>query len=242
MNVAHISNIEEACHPVFVCFCNNLQLSEAGNPPTMEKFREEIERALERAKYRCETDPVLSRDYQRVELPMVFFIDYMVKEGNFPFKNEWRELSRNYNELSGDEKFFNLLSEALNNPNSKNTIPVFFNMIRLGFDGVYENDIKSIEKIMRQCLAKIPGKFDIHEEPIVNIDTEKRLNASKEKRRINYFGYLRITFIASLVFMVLSFLFNFFSFVNASAPLRESLSKAAAAAQQFEIPKGGAGQ
>jgi type VI protein secretion system component VasF len=242
MNITHISNIEEACYPVFACFCNNLQLSEAGNPPSMENFREEIETALERAKYRCEADPLLSRDYQRVELPMVFFIDYMVKEGNFPFKNEWRELSRNYNELSGDEKFFNLLADALSNPNSKNTIPVFFNMVRLGFDGVYENDIKSIEKIMRQCLAKIPDKFDIHEEPIVNIDTEKRLAASKEKRRINYSGYLRITLIASLVFMVVSFLINFFSFVSASSPLRESLSKAAAAAQQFEIPNGGTDQ
>jgi type VI protein secretion system component VasF len=205
----------------------------------MEKFREEIETALETAKYRCESDPTLSREYQRVELPLVFFIDYMVKEGGFPFKNEWRELSRNYNELSGDEKFFNLLSDALNNPNDKNTIPVFFNMIRLGFDGVFANDMKSIEKVMRQCLAKMPGKFDIHEEPIVNIDTEKRLVASKEKRRMNYSGYLRITLIASFAFMVLSLLINFFVFINASSPLRESLSKAAAAAQQFEIPDGG---
>jgi type VI protein secretion system component VasF len=239
MNDPRNRSLETVCRPVFACFCNYWELNEAGHPPSMEKFREEIESALENAKYRAESDPALSRDYQRIELPLVFFIDYMVKEGSFSFKDEWHELSRNYNELSGDEKFFNLLSEALGNPNDKNTIPVFFTMLRLGFDGIYANDIKSIERTMRQCLAKMPAKFDIHEEPIVSIDTEKRLAASKKKNRINYSGYLRKTLIASLAFMFLAFIINLFSFLGASSPLRKSLSNAAAAAQKFEIPDGG---
>ena len=114
-------------------------------------------------------------------------------------------------------------------------------MLKLGFDGVYANDIKSIEKVMRQCLSKMPAKFDIHEEPIVNIDTEKRLAASKEKRRMNYSGYLRMAIMASLAFMILSLIINFFTFMNLSSPLRESLSKATVAAQQFEIPVGDGG-
>jgi type VI protein secretion system component VasF len=239
MSYTNNRNIETVCRPVFTCFCNYWQLNEAGHSPTMEKFREEIESALENAKYISESDPTLSREYQRVELPLVFFIDYMVKEGGFPFKNEWRELSRNYNELSGDEKFFNLLSEALENPNDKNTIPVFFTMLRLGFDGVYADDIKSIEKTMRQCIAKMPAKFDIHEDTIVNIDTEKRLALSKNRKRARYSNYLRVTLVASLIFMVLSFIINFFTFLNASSTFRKSLSEAAAAAQMFEIPGGG---
>jgi type VI protein secretion system component VasF len=231
-------SIETVCRPVFTCFCNYWQLNEAGHPPSMEKFRDEIENALESAKNHALSDPGLSREYQRVELPLVFFIDYMVKEGSFPFKNEWRELSRNYNELSGDEKFFNLLSEALENPNDKNTIPVFFTMLRLGFDGVYANDIKSVEKAMRQCIARMPDEFNIHEYPIVNIDTEKRLAASKNRSRMRYSGYLRVTLIASLAFLVLSFIINFFSFLNVSSTFRKNLSKAAAAARQFEIPDG----
>ncbi|MDR2795713.1 MAG: DotU family type IV/VI secretion system protein [Spirochaetaceae bacterium] len=239
MNTLRNHAIEAVCLPVFECFCNYWQLNEAGLPLSMEKFKEEIESALENAKYKAESDPALSREYERVELPLIFFIDYMVKEGNFPFKDEWRELSRNYNELSGDEKFFNLLSESLGNPSDKNTIPVFFTMLGLGFDGIYANDGKSLEKIMRQCLVKISGEFDIHEEPIVSIDTEKRLAASKKRGMLNHFSYLRITLIASLIFLAVSFIVNFFTLLSASAPFRKSLSEAAAAAQQFEIPSGG---
>jgi type VI protein secretion system component VasF len=205
----------------------------------MEKFREEIENALENAKYRAESDPALSHEYHRIELPLVFFIDYMVKEGRFPFKDDWREMSRNYNELSGDEKFFNLLSEALDDPHDKNTIPVFFTMLRLGFDGVYANDIKTIEKMMRQCLAKMNAEFDIQEEPIVDIDTEKRLSVSKKNSRINYSDYFNITLIISLIFMGVSFIINFFSFLDASSTFKKDLSKAVVAARTFEIPDGG---
>jgi type VI protein secretion system component VasF len=233
------NNIETVLQPVFTCICNYWQLNEAGIPLSMEEFRNEIENTLERAKYKAEADPALSRDYGQIELPLIFFIDYMVKEGNFPFRNEWQELSRSYNELSGDEKFFNMLSDSLNNPNAKNIIPVFFTMLGLGFDGIYANDSKSIEKIMRKCMANISGEFDIHEEPIVSVNTEKRLSRSKKSGLLNYSHYLRVTLIASLIFMAVSFIVNFFAFLSASAPLRKTLLEAAAAAQQFEISGGG---
>jgi type VI protein secretion system component VasF len=233
-----VNNIEALCRPVFACLCDYWQLNEMGNPPSMEKFRGDIENALEDAKYAAAASPVLSRDYERIELPLVFFIDYMVKEGNFPFKNDWRELARNYNELSGDEKFFNLLSAALAAPDAGNTIPVFYTMLGLGFDGVYANDNKSIERTMKQCMAKINGEFDICQEPIVNIDTEKRLIESKKNRIPVYMRSLRLTLIGSLIFVIAAFIINFFVFINATSEFRKSLSEASAAAREFGIQGG----
>ncbi|MDR0684542.1 MAG: DotU family type IV/VI secretion system protein [Spirochaetaceae bacterium] len=229
------NSIETLCRPVFTCLCNYWRLNETGNPPAMEKFREDIENALEDAKYAAASSPVLSRDYGRVELPLVFFIDYMVKEGNFPFKNEWRELARNYNELSGDEKFFNLLGGALAAPDAGNTIPVFYTMLGLGFDGVYANDSKSVERMMKECMTKISGEFDICHEPIVNVETEKRLAGSKKNKMPSYIRSLRLALIGSLIFMVIAFIVNFFVFLGATSEFRKSLSEAAVAAREFEI-------
>jgi type IV/VI secretion system ImpK/VasF family protein len=234
-----VNDIETLCKPVFVLFCNYRQLNEAGNPPTMEIFREQIENALEDIKYAVASNPSLSRAYQRIELPLVFFIDYMVKEGSFPFKKEWRELARNYNELSGDEKFFNLLSGALDSPDARNTLSVFYTMLGLGFDGVYANDTKPVERIMKQCMSRLSGEFDIRQEPIVSVDTEKRLTLSKKRIQMPQTRLLRMALIGSITFVIIAFIINLFVFANATSVFRKELSEAVETAKQFELNSGG---
>jgi type VI protein secretion system component VasF len=233
------SNVEALCRPVLVLFCNYWQLNEVGNPPTMERFREQIENALEDIKYAAASNPSLSRAYDRIELPLVFFIDYMVKEGSFPFKNEWRELARNYNELSGDEKFFNLLSGVLDSPDAGNTLSVFYTMLGLGFDGVYTNDTKSVERIMKQCMSRLNGEFDICKEPIVSVDTEKRLTLAKKSLHLPQVRSLRIALLGTIAFVLTAFIINLFVFLNATSPFRKGLSEAVETAKQFEINIGG---
>jgi type VI protein secretion system component VasF len=225
------ANIEDLCRPVFTCFCNYWQLNQAGDPPSMEKFREDMETSLEDAKLLAAPDPVLSREYERVERPLVFFIDFMVKEGSFPFSRDWRELGRNYNELSGDEKFFNLLSDALRDSKDPHTIALFYTMLGLGFEGAYLQDHRFIEKTMKECAARFPGELDVREEPIVRVDVEKRIAGFKKGRALRS-G--RVILFLSLLLLVVSLLVNFSVFFEAVRPFREILS--GAAAQAREIP------
>jgi type VI protein secretion system component VasF len=217
------ANLEELCRPVFTGLCNYWQLNQAGYPPPAEKFREDIEASLENAKHLSMADPVLSREYERIERPLVFFIDFMVKEGSFPFNREWRELGRNYNELSGDEKFFNLLSDALRDSNAHNTIPLFYTMLGLGFEGAYAQDHNFIEKTMKECAAQFPRELDIREEPIVTVDVEKRIAGSKKGRPLRP---LRMVLFFSILLLVFSLGFNFAVFFKTTLPFRESLSGA----------------
>jgi type IV/VI secretion system ImpK/VasF family protein len=224
-------NLEDLCRPVFSRLCNYWQLNQAGNPPVLERFREDIESALEDAKNRAASDPVLHREYERIELPLVFFIDFMVKEGGFSFRDKWRELGRNYNELSGDEKFFNLLSAALRDNEAVNTIPLFYTMLGLGFEGAYRQDHEYIDKTMKQCAAQFPGEFDVREEPIVRLAVEKRIAGSKKARLLKP---LRTALILSAVLLVFSLVFNFAVFFEETSPFRESLSGAAARAGEIQ--------
>jgi len=54
-----------------------------------EKFRYDITGLLEEARKKARSDFHLERQYIWIEKPLVFFIDYMVKEGRFPFREEW---------------------------------------------------------------------------------------------------------------------------------------------------------
>jgi type VI protein secretion system component VasF len=232
------ANLEELCRPVFIRLCAYWQLNHAGHPPAPEKFREDIEAALDDAKRTAAADPALIRDYERIERPLVFFIDYMVKEGSFPFNREWRELGRNYNELSGDEKFFNLLSEALRDSKAHAAIPLFYTMLGLGFEGAHAQDRGFIEKTMKDCAAQFPAELDIREEPLVEVATEKRIAGSKRVRALRP---LRMALVFSILFLVFSLALNFAVFYKTTRPFRESLSGAAARIREiqavhYEVP------
>ncbi|MDR2394582.1 MAG: DotU family type IV/VI secretion system protein [Treponema sp.] len=231
-------SLEDLCRPVLTCFCNYWQLNQAEIPLSLEKFRADIESSLEEAKHKAATDPVLVREYERIERPLVFFIDFMVQESSFPFNKQWRELGRNYNELSGDEKFFNLLSEALKDKEALQRISLFYTMLGLGFEGAYMQDHGHIDKLMSECVAQFPGELDIREEPIVQMATEKRIARSKKARLLRP---LRMTLILSILFLVFSLIFNFSVFFKVTYPFREHLSGAAVQARDiktipYEVP------
>ena len=148
------AELEKLCNPVFLCICNYWHLSAITNYVDMEKFRWDITALLEEAKRNSRRDSLLERQYAWIEKPLVFFIDYMVKEGRFPFSREWLEIARNYNELSGDEKFFNLLSETLENPDFQNSSVLFYVMLGLGFDVAYRFNHEYVEHCMRLCMER----------------------------------------------------------------------------------------
>jgi type VI protein secretion system component VasF len=187
-----------------------------------EKFQRDITGLLAEAKEKAEQDPLLAREYAWIEKPLVFFIDYMVKEGRFPFKQEWRELARNYNELSGDEKFFDLLSETLEYPEYENSFILFYIMLGLGFDGAYRYKREYVEQCMRLCMEKASTDYDIYSQPVVTPPKKKHFF---ERRRKLF--TIRTALIASAAFMVLCFIINLVVFINTTENYRTILKKTA---------------
>jgi type VI protein secretion system component VasF len=187
-----------------------------------EKFRYDIIGILEEAGEKARRDPRLEREFAWIEKPLVFFIDYMVKEGRFPFRDDWWELSRNYNELSGDEKFFDLLTETLNRPDCVNSFTLFYVMLGLGFDGVYRYNHKYIEQCMRLCMERAVVDTDIFSEPILPPPKKKPFFQQRRKFTV------RTALIASAVFMAVCFVINLVVFINTTENYRELLKQTAA--------------
>jgi type VI protein secretion system component VasF len=143
----------------------------------------------------------------------------MVKEGRFPYRVEWRELSRNYNELSGDEKFFDLLTETLKYPDFGNSFALFYIMLGLGSDGAYRYNHKYIEQCMRLCMERAVIDYDIYSEPVV--PPPKKKTVFNRQRKLG----IRIALIASAVFAVVCFIINLTVFSNTTKNYREILKR-----------------
>ena len=217
-----ISELEKLCNPVFQCLCNYWHLSCVSNTVDRGKFLQDITRLLEEARIKARQDTQLQREFAWIEKPLVFFIDYIVKEGRFSFREEWWELSRNYNELSGDEKFFDLLTETLDHPDFANSFTLFYIMLGLGFDGIHRYNQTHIQQCMRLCMERAVTDYDIYSETI--FPPPKKKPFFLRQRKLN----IRTALIACAVFMVICFIINLASFINTTEHYRQLLKQTAA--------------
>jgi type VI protein secretion system component VasF len=145
----------------------------------MVEVRNDIARIFSEIKEEASSDHELVTQYEKVELPLVFFTDFMIKESNLPFAYDWVELGRERNELAGDEKFFDLLDAELADPRDSATqrLVIFYTCLGLGFTGVYTGQLESIQRIISQISARISGLMDADKKSYIcpeayeNVDT-----------------------------------------------------------------------
>jgi type VI protein secretion system component VasF len=212
--------LERLCNPLFLTLCQYWQLACIDSPVELEPFREKILAHLQHIKEQAGLDEELAREFALIEKPLIFFIDYMVREGKFSFRDKWQILARGYNELSGDEKFFDLLEETLKNPEAKTAASLFFVMLGLGFDGMYRRQQGHVQDCLSRCAEKTGPDFDAFSTPLIP-ELKKRTRIFSRRR---WFG-VRVALIASACFMALCFAVNMAVFTHNTAEYRELLSK-----------------
>ena len=116
------NRLEELCRPIVSKLCVYWQMANAGEELDAEIVEYNLKSLLTSIKDQISEDPSLKKGFSKIERPLVFFIDYTIREGHFPFSHDWHELSYDYNELSGDEKFFDLLTESLDDPDTSHGV------------------------------------------------------------------------------------------------------------------------
>jgi len=134
--------ILELCEPLFrkVCLLNRLG-RKGGGSLDYEPLRLEIEELFSQARQVSQEDAELRLQWQKLELPLIFFVDSMISESGLPVAPTWNRnrIAYERKELAGDEKFFDELDETLKDPSDEATqrLQVFYTCIGLGFAGWY---------------------------------------------------------------------------------------------------------
>lgn len=169
----------ELCEPLFQYVCRLRRSARMGRTLEMNDVRNDIAGTFDQMREAAGDDHELLTQYEKVELPLVFFTDFMIKESNLPFAYDWVELARERNELAGDEKFFDLLDADLADPSESaaERLVIFYTCLGLGFTGVYTGQLESIQRLTSQISGRISGLMDadkkshICPEAYENVDT-----------------------------------------------------------------------
>ena len=213
-----MNRLEPLCRPLLRLLCEYWCFAKAGAPVDAEVFKRKIRICFNEIQAECESDPNLKRDFARIERPLVFFVDYTIKEGSFPFSREWRELARDYNELSGDEKFFDLLAENLDDPDASERLMIFYLLMGLGFDGCYRGNADYIERRMKLCATRFPEGGNIGTESLF---ASAAFSPNEIRKKSGRFVYYIMA--AALLFALASFIYNYYMFKQDTASYRSAL-------------------
>jgi type VI protein secretion system component VasF len=152
----------ELCEPVLQAVCRLNRSARKGGNFEFNHVRAELKAALADLKVKAAAQPGLSEQFDRIEIVLMFFIDFMIKESALPFAKDWKEFAFERNELAGDEKFFDLLEETLkdHSPAANERLAVFYTSLGLGFSGWYTGQPEYLRRKMKEIAVRIQSTTD----------------------------------------------------------------------------------
>jgi hypothetical protein len=155
-----MTTLVEICEPLFQYVCRLNRLGRKGGRVDWGIVRGEIKGILSEMRQRAEQTPGMAGPYAQVEQILIFFADSMILNSKLP--PGWKPISHDLGELGFEEKFWDLLEEALKDPSESASmrLPVFYVCIGLGFTGLYTGQPDYIRRKMLEISARMRGMID----------------------------------------------------------------------------------
>ncbi len=152
----------ELCEPFFQYVCRLNRSARKGVRFEPAAVRTDLKSMLAEMRQRASGTPGLADQFDKIELVLIYFADFMIKESRLDFARRWEELAHERNELAGDEAFFDVLDETLADTSERATerLAVFYTCLGLGFSGFYTGQPEYLRKKMMEISARIRTMMD----------------------------------------------------------------------------------
>jgi type VI protein secretion system component VasF len=217
------------CEPLFqaVCRLNRIgRIQGAGATIEYSHARTEIEEHFEVLARTARGDLTLGEQYRKIELPLIFFVDSMIAESALPFAGKWNNNRIAYarNERAGDEKFFTLLEETLQDksPAADERLAVYYVCIGLGFSGGSSVAPDFLRKKMVEITARVKTYVDADESAFITPASYQHTNLTNLPLPMAASLVPLLIILAGLLLVVVAV--NVYTFHSASAELNDALN------------------
>jgi type VI secretion system protein ImpK len=221
-------NLVDLCEPLFqyVCMLNRIARNPGGEGLELGPLQALIKDIFNDMEQNPGASDRLKAQFLKVRTPLIFFVDSMISESKLGIASQWHKnrLAYEFNELAGDEKFFDLLDETLaeKGPEADERLAIFYTCIGLGFQGWYAGQAEYLRKKMMDLGKRIPSRYidtqhtaRVCPEAYQHVDARDLVEPPGLKVATMAICFAGLFFIALVV--------NFYLFHTASTGLSESL-------------------
>jgi type VI secretion system protein ImpK len=198
----------ELCDPLFQYICRFNRSARKGGHHDLFQVRQEVKAILGDLKNKAQGQPGLAGQFEKIDLVLMFFVDFMIKSSPLHNAGDWQELAFDRKELAGDEKFFDMLEETLaeRSEPANERLAIYYTCMGLGFTGWYTGQPEYLRKKMLECSTRIRGQIDTDQssricpESYQNVDTSNLVqppSASLVGIGIALVGLIIVLFVAN---------------------------------------------
>lgn len=220
----------EICEPFLQYVCKLNRLARKRGTTDMGQVRAELKALLADCRARADREQQGSA-FNDIELPLIYFADFMIKEGSLPWASQWKDLAYERGKMAGYSDFFDLLDEALADPRESATqrLAVFYTCVGLGFTGMYAGQPEVLRRKMVEMSTRLRGTMDTDLSqrltPEAYEHTDKRLLAVESAPR--YVG-LAIALVLMIVGLIVANVYTYNSAMREAERVVEGLRQASA--------------
>lgn len=157
----------DLCEPLFLYIC---RLNRSTRLPGrahlyISQVRSEVQ-AILNGMERTAAAHDRAESFGHIRQPLLFFVDDIIATSHLPFATDWHRLAVEEGEPAGNEKFFDLLDIALENPGPDvdDRLAIYFVCLGLGFQGKYHGDRAQLDAYMARITARIGDRMDLDEQ------------------------------------------------------------------------------
>ncbi len=215
----------ELYEELFQYICRLNRVAKTSAQPEFARVRAEVKDLLAQALRDAAADVRLLNQAKRLELPLIFMLDYLICTSRLKFATQWAEnrLAKDRNELAGDERFFDFLEEDLKDPSEEaaERLAVYYVCLGLGFTGMYQSQPEQIRRYVEQVYPRISPFVD--RDPRTKISEEAYQHT--DSRILTEPPSNKIILVAiAFVFLSLSAMFIFYAlYAGAVHDLRDAV-------------------
>lgn len=153
-------NLEELTEPLFQYVCRINRSVRRGAIPEQNHIRADLLGIFDDMKSKAAATPGMMAQYDgdKLELPLLYFVDSMVNNSRLPYATRWERLAEErYNKLTGEEDFWNKLDDTLKDRSREadERLRVFYTCLGLGFTGVFIEQPDHIKRTMKDIAARL---------------------------------------------------------------------------------------
>ncbi|HXJ55839.1 MAG TPA: DotU family type IV/VI secretion system protein [Verrucomicrobiae bacterium] len=165
---------------LFLEICDLNRIGRNGGTPQYNAARESILEKLKGVARRAKGNPHLEMQVEKLELPILFFIDSMIAGSALPFAKQWhvQRLAFEKNQRAGDQKFFELLEATLEDPReeARERLSIYYTCLGLGFTGAYAGKLERLRNLMSRMSERIAELKDFDPEAPICPDAYKQVD------------------------------------------------------------------
>ena len=219
--------LQEVTEPIFLYVCKINRVANSGGELSYLSARNEICELIESSAVKASRDQITRDCFQRIKIPLLLFIDYMIVDSGVNFAMQWHQCSLfdEFAAINSSDDFCSYIEEDLaqNYEGVEEVLLFYFLCVGLGYGGGFESGTSQISQVMAKLLPKIRNHINAGSAGRITQSAYENINTLNFIKPVG--GKISLILAVFVIFMISVAISVIFMYKESSQGMVKSVSR-----------------